>query len=79
MALSSGKIHKDEYLTGEDILSSNQRQIIEQTEFTGKSFWKTNKNNWRSREKQVKALKTKAIADKLIITHQLAKKFTIKY
>ena len=30
-ALSSGKIHKYEYLTGEDILPSNQQQIIEQT------------------------------------------------
>ena len=27
-ALSSGKIHKCEYLTGEDILPSNQEQII---------------------------------------------------
>ena len=29
-ALPSGKIHKHEYLTGEDILPSNQQQIIEQ-------------------------------------------------
>ena len=29
-ALSSSKIHKYEYLTGEDILPSNQQQIIEQ-------------------------------------------------
>ena len=28
-ALSSGKIHKYEYLIGEDILPSNQQQIIE--------------------------------------------------
>ena len=28
-ALSSGKIHKYEYLNGEDILPSNQQQIIE--------------------------------------------------
>ena len=27
-ALSSGKIHKFEYLTGEDILPSNQHEII---------------------------------------------------
>ena len=43
-ALSSGKIHKYEYLTGEDILLSNQQQIIEQTKFTysplGKAFQK---------------------------------------
>ena len=28
-ALSSGKLHKYEYLTGEDILPSNQQQIID--------------------------------------------------
>ena len=28
-ALSSGKIHKYEYLIGEDILPSNQQKIIE--------------------------------------------------
>ena len=33
-ALSSGKIHKYDYLTGEDILPSNQQQIIEQVKFT---------------------------------------------
>ena len=33
-ALSSGKIHKHEYLTGEDILSPNQQQVTEQTKFT---------------------------------------------
>ena len=48
-ALSSDKIHKYEYLTGEDILPSNQLQIIGQAKFTyfplGKAFDKTNKNN----------------------------------
>ena len=33
-ALSSGKIFKYEYITGEDILPSNQQQIIEQARFT---------------------------------------------
>ena len=33
-ALSSGKIHKCEYLTGKDILPSNQQQIIEQAKCT---------------------------------------------
>ena len=41
-ALSSGKIDKYEYLTGEEILPSNQQQIIEQDKFTysplGKAF-----------------------------------------
>ena len=33
-AVSSGKFDKYEYLTDEEILPSNQRQIIEQTKFT---------------------------------------------
>ena len=33
-ALSSGKIDKYEYPTGEEILPSNQQQIIEQGKFT---------------------------------------------
>ena len=41
-SLSSGKIHKYEYLTDEDILPSDQKQIIKQARFTysplGKSF-----------------------------------------
>ena len=37
-ALSSGKIAKSEYLTCEDILPSNQQQIIEQAKFTY-SLW----------------------------------------
>ena len=75
-ALSSGKIHKYQYLTGEDILPSNQQQIIEQTRFTysplGKAFEKQIKTIEDQGEKQVDALKnlkpkkqTKAIAYKL--------------
>ena len=37
-ALSSGKLQKYEYLTGEDILPSNQQQVIEQTKFTYSPF-----------------------------------------
>ena len=41
-ALSSGKIDKYEYLTGKEILPSNQKQIIEQAKCTyfplGKAF-----------------------------------------
>ena len=33
-ALSSGKIDKYEYLTGEEILPSDQSRIIEQAKFT---------------------------------------------
>ena len=50
---SSGKLHKYEYLTGEEIIPSNQQQIIGQAKIYlfcfRKSFGKTNKNNWRSR------------------------------
>ena len=43
-ALSSGKIHKYEYLTGEDLLPFNQQQIIEQAKFTlGKALEKQTK------------------------------------
>ena len=75
LALSSGKIHKYEYLTGEDILRSNQQQIIEQAKFTcsplGKAFEKQIKAIEDQGQKQVEALKelkpkeqTKGIADK---------------
>ena len=51
-ALSSGKIDKYEYLTGQEILPSDQSRIIEQAKFTyfplGKAF-----------EKQTKKLKNK--------------------
>ena len=43
-AFLSGKIDKYEYLTAEEILPSNQKQIIEQAKFTysslGKAFGK---------------------------------------
>ena len=46
-ALPSGKIDKYEYLTGEEILPSNQQQIIEQAKFTysplGQAFKKQTK------------------------------------
>ena len=32
-ALSSGKVNKYEYITGEEILPSNQKQIIKQAKF----------------------------------------------
>ena len=59
-ALSSGNIHKYEYLTGEDILPSNQQQIIEQAKFTysplGKSFEKQIKTTEDQGEKQIKSI-----------------------
>ena len=59
-ALSSGKLHKYEYLTGEDILPSNQQQIIDQTKFTysplGKAFDKKIKTIEDQGKKQADAL-----------------------
>ena len=59
-ALSSGKIDKYEYLTGEEILPSNQKQIIEQAKFTyshlGKAFEKQIKTIEDQGRKQVEAL-----------------------
>ena len=59
-ALSSGKIHKYEYLTGEDILPSNQQQIIEQAKFTysplRKAFEKQIKTIEDQGEKQIKTI-----------------------
>ena len=57
-ALSSGKTDKYEYLTGEGILPSHQKQIIEQAKFTysplGKAF-----------EKQIKTIEDQV--DQLMI------------
>ena len=69
-ALSCGKIHKYEYLTGEDILVSNQQQIIEQAKFTysllGKVFEKQIKTIEDQGQKKADALKqTKEITYKL--------------
>ena len=48
-ALSSGKVHKYENLTGKDILPSHQQQITEQAKFTysplEKAFEKQIKTN----------------------------------
>ena len=64
-ALSSGKIDKYEYLTGEEILSSNQQQIIEQAKFTysslGKAFEKQTKIIDDQGEKQIKAIQDQSI------------------
>ena len=47
--LSSRKIDKYEYLSGEEILPSDQNRIIEQAKVYlfsfRKSFWKRNKND----------------------------------
>ena len=62
-ALSSGKIDKYEYLTGEEILPSTQLQIIEQAKFSysplGKAFEKQTKTIEVQVEKQIKASQDK--------------------
>ena len=59
-ALSSGKTYKYEYLTGEEILPSNQQQIIEQAKFTysplGKAFEKQIKTVEDQGKKQIDAI-----------------------
>ena len=61
-ALSSGKLHKYEHLTVEDILPSSNQQIIEQARFTysplGKAFNKQIKTIEKQGKKQVDALNT---------------------
>ena len=61
-ALSSGKINKYDYFTGEKILPSNQRQKTEQAKFAystlGKTFEKQIKAIEDQGEKQTDALNT---------------------
>ena len=67
-ALSSGKLDKYEYLTGEEILPSNQQQIIQQAKFTysplGKALEKQRKTIEDQGEKQVAALESLKDSDK---------------
>ena len=60
-AISSGKIDEHEYLTREEVLPSNQKQIIEQAEFTysplAKAFGKQAKTIEDEGKKQADALK----------------------
>ena len=64
-ALSSGKIDKYEYLTGEEILPSNQQQIIQQAKFAysplGKALEKQAKTIKDQGEKQTKAIQDKQL------------------
>ena len=68
-ALSSSKIHKYECLTGEHILPSNQRQIIEQAKFTysllGKAFEKQIKTIEDQGQKQMKAIQDQGKVKKI--------------
>ena len=66
-ALSSGKLDKYEYLTGEGILPSNQQQIIQQAKFNcsplGKAIEKQIKTIKDLGEKQVVALESLKASD----------------
>ena len=66
-AFSSGKLDKYEYLTGEEILPSNQQQIIQQAKFNysplGKALEKQTKTIEDQGEKQVKAIQDKQIVN----------------
>ena len=67
-ALSSGKLDKYEYLTGEEILPSNQQQIIQQAKFNysplGKVIEKQIKTIKYQGEKEVVALESLKSPDK---------------
>ena len=67
--LSSGKLHKYEYLTGEDILPSNQQQIIEQANLTysplGKAFDKQIKTIEDQDKKQIDALENLKLKEEI--------------
>ena len=66
-ALSSGKIDKYKYLTGEEILPPNQQQIIQRAKFNysplGKAFGKQTKTIEDQGKKQVKAIQDKQIVN----------------
>ena len=71
-ALSSGKLDKYEYLTGEEILPSNQQQIIQQAKFNysplGKAIEKQIKIIQDKGEKQVVALESLKVPDKKLMS-----------
>ena len=80
-AKSSGKLHKYEYLTGEEILPSNQQQIIEQAKLTysplGKDFKKQIKTIEDQGQKQVDALNTIKSNNQLTIEDAIPKNAVI--
>ena len=79
-AISSGKSNKYECLTGEEILPSNQKQIIEWTKFTysplGKAFEKQIKIIEDQRKKQIDAVEN-LFRISLMTNFQCKEKFRI--
>ena len=68
-ALSSKELNKYEYLTGEEMLPSNQKQMIQQVKFTysplGKAFEKQIKTIEDQGEKQIKAIQNQGQVKKI--------------
>ena len=81
-ASSSGKIDKYEFLTGEEMLPSNQSRIIEQAKFTysplGKAFEKQTKTIEEQGKKEIKAIKVikndQIINNKIIMNYCFQRK-----
>ena len=75
-ALSSGKIGKYEFLTGEEILPPDQRRVIEQAKFTyspsGKAFEKQTLK--RKGKKQVEVESTEGLFPKNMRTDKIKNK-----
>ena len=69
LALSSRKIDKYEYLTGEEILPSNQQRIIEQAKFTYSPLGKT----FEKQTKTIKDQKNCIMQLKLIVYYIITK------
>ena len=69
-ALSSGKLDKYEYLTGEEILPSNQQQIIQQAKLTYSPLGKALEKQIKTIEDQGKKL-VKALQDNKQILYVL--------
>ena len=75
-ALSPGKIDKYEYLTGEEILLSERRRVIEQATFTcsplGKALEKQTKTFEEQGKKQIKSIEDHG--KQLVESNELVKK-----
>ena len=70
-ALSSGNIQKYEYLTGEDILPSNQQQILEQAKFSYSSLGKLLDSAKKSATDAIKTASKRAIQETAEATSEL--------
>ena len=76
-ALSSGKTDKYGYLTGEEILLSNQQQIIQQAKFAYSPLGKALEKQIKTIEDQGKK-QVKAIQDKQLVNIKIKKNYDYK-